>query len=628
MKPTAAGRARVGDRHHEVGLDRRLCGEPLAHAHAHAVHLCAGERRVRPREIDVLEDAERLPPLRDRLGRVDALLVDHDELAGTDVSLVDRADQVEGAGLGRDDPVVAQPAERERPDPLRIAEGEQLSLRERDDRVGALEPWHRPRDRFGDRRRVVRDQRRDRLGVGGGAERDPVGGELVPQLRRVGQVAVVADRDRAGAAVVDERLRVRPGVRAGGRVAGVPDRDVARAAPAASPRRTPARRGPCRGAQSAGRGRRPRSPPPPGPGAGARRGRSSESRATSRSAERMPKTPHISRGPPEARRAGCRAANRRRRRRACGSGRRRAGRRRRARRRAPPGRRPRRTRRAGRPAASPRRRSRSGGPPSRARPRGPPSETSWTSEQLGAARRRNSISAASASRSRRAGLPPTSPKRAWYSEPASATGEAPASRTTSPSRQAPGTRRTSSSSPTQPTTGRRVDRAPVGLVVERDVARDDRDPQRLARFRHPLDRLDELPRDRALLRVAEVEAVGQADRLGAGAGDVPRRLEHRQPAAGARVETPHPAGAVERDGETAVTRPQPQHGGVEPGPPDGARADEVVVAPVDVCAAADVVAAEQLERAPPDARARHGSDDCGWLVARLRLDACSAGTRR
>ena len=39
-------------------------------------------------------------------------------------------------------------------------------------------------------------------------ERDPARGELGPQLARVRQVAVVPDRDRARAAVVDERLRV------------------------------------------------------------------------------------------------------------------------------------------------------------------------------------------------------------------------------------------------------------------------------------------------------------------------------------------------------------------------------------------------------------------------------------
>ena len=43
------------------------------------------------------------------------------------------------------------------------------------------------------------------------------------------EVAVVAERDRPRAAVLDERLRVRPLRRAGRRVAGVADRDLAAA---------------------------------------------------------------------------------------------------------------------------------------------------------------------------------------------------------------------------------------------------------------------------------------------------------------------------------------------------------------------------------------------------------------
>ena len=39
-----------------------------------------------------------------------------------------------------------------------------------------------------------------------------------------------------------------------------------------------------------------------------------------------------------------------------------------------------------------------------------------------------------------------------------------------------------------------------------------------------------------LLGVAEVEAVGDRERLAAGAGDVARRLEHGERAAGVRVE--------------------------------------------------------------------------------------------
>ena len=90
------------------------------------MHLGAGERRVGPCEVHVLEDAERLPPSGQRLGRVQAVLVDDDELAGTDIALVDRADQVERARLRGDDPVVPplEPAERERPDPVRVAEAD------------------------------------------------------------------------------------------------------------------------------------------------------------------------------------------------------------------------------------------------------------------------------------------------------------------------------------------------------------------------------------------------------------------------------------------------------------------------------------------------------------------------
>ena len=56
-------RAGVGDRHHEVGVGRRLLGEPLPHAHARGVHGGAAEAGVGPREVDVLEDAERAAAL-------------------------------------------------------------------------------------------------------------------------------------------------------------------------------------------------------------------------------------------------------------------------------------------------------------------------------------------------------------------------------------------------------------------------------------------------------------------------------------------------------------------------------------------------------------------------------------
>ena len=122
---------------------------------------------------------------------------------------------------------------------------------------------------------------------------------------------------------------------------------------------------------------------------------------------------------------------------------------------------------------------------------------------------------------------------------------------------------------------RRRDRRAAGLVVERDVPRDDGDPERVGRLRDPFDRLRELPADLGLLGVAEVEAVGEGERLAAGAGDVERGFHHGRPAGLDRVAAAE-RGAVERDGD-AARAVDPQHRCVEAGTPHRARADEVVV---------------------------------------------------
>ena len=123
---------------------------------------------------------------------------------------------------------------------------------------------------------------------------------------------------------------------------------------------------------------------------------------------------------------------------------------------------------------------------------------------------------------------------------------------------------------------RRRDRGAVGVVVERDVAGDDRDPERLRGLRDPLDRLRQLVRDLRLLGIAEVEAVGEPDRLAAGARDVARGAERRLDA-GAEAVGLARRGALQRDREPAQRRPQAQDGRVETRPAHSARADEVVV---------------------------------------------------
>ena len=100
-------------------------------------------------------------------------------------------------------------------------------LRERDAREGAVELRDRARDGVLERRVVVGDQRRDHLAVGGRVDADAARRKLLAQLSGVRQVAVVAERDRPRAAVVHDRLGVRPVRRAGRRVARVPDRELA-----------------------------------------------------------------------------------------------------------------------------------------------------------------------------------------------------------------------------------------------------------------------------------------------------------------------------------------------------------------------------------------------------------------
>ena len=233
------------------------------------------ELRVGAREIEELEDAERAAAGRvDRLHAAQPVLVDEHRFASLDLSHELRADEIQRARLGRDDPIIMNATEHERAEAERIAECDQRPLRDRDDRVGPFEPPHRVRNRLVERRVVVRDQRRDHLAVGGRAQRDAGGTQLLAQQRLVDEIAVVAERDRARAAVLHERLRIRPLRRARRRVARVPDRDLAAKSVAASARRTPASRARDRASPSGGPAPRPRCRPTPARDAAARRARS------------------------------------------------------------------------------------------------------------------------------------------------------------------------------------------------------------------------------------------------------------------------------------------------------------------------------------------------------------------
>ena len=190
-------RAGVRNRHHEVGLRRRLGGEPLAHAHAGAVELDAAQVESGPREVDELEDAERAAVARlDRLLGVHALRVDDDELAGLQLPHRLGAEEVERAALrGEEDRRRARPSTSGRmPSGSRkptSLPSERSTPRTRP-RCAPSPPRPPPRAAA---RRARRGRRSPRCRRSTRAARRAR--ELGPQLLRVREVAVVGERDRA-----------------------------------------------------------------------------------------------------------------------------------------------------------------------------------------------------------------------------------------------------------------------------------------------------------------------------------------------------------------------------------------------------------------------------------------------
>ena len=94
----------------------------------------------------------------------------------------------------------------------------------------------------------------------------------------------------------------------------------------------------------------------------------------------------------------------------------------------------------------------------------------------------------------------------------------------------------------------------AGLVVERDVAAGDGDPELLAGQGQTLDGLGELPHDARVLGRTEVQAVGDREGFRPGRGHVAVGLGQRELGPGARVEPREAAVAVEaqRDAEVRL----------------------------------------------------------------------------
>ena len=128
-----------------------------------------------------------------------------------------------------------------------------------------------------------------------------------------------------------------------------------------------------------------------------------------------------------------------------------------------------------------------------------------------------------------------------------------------------------------PQDGRRVDGQAFGVVVEADVAARDRDAERPAGLGQAGDGLFELAHDLGLLGIAEVQAVGDADRPGPDAGQVPAGFGHGDPGPCPRIEPGVEGVAVQGHGQGLLRALDPEHGRVGAGQEDRVHLDHVVV---------------------------------------------------
>src|SRR6185312_3348387 len=93
------GHAGIRHRHHDVDVDMALAGELRAEGFSDVVDRTATDDGIRPREIDVFENAGPWRLRGEWLVAVRAGLVEHDDFARLDIADVFGADHVERTGF-------------------------------------------------------------------------------------------------------------------------------------------------------------------------------------------------------------------------------------------------------------------------------------------------------------------------------------------------------------------------------------------------------------------------------------------------------------------------------------------------------------------------------------------------
>ena len=187
---------------------------------------------VGPREVDVLEDAE--PAAAGRKGAIggQARCIDHDEFTGFHVPHERGVHDIEGTGFRSEDEGVSQAAKHEGAHTEGIPHSDHRFVGERHQGVGADDLFQGIDQPV--RNGAVRRQRHqvdDGLRVGCRLENGSLAHQSVAHLDRIGQIAVVGDRQATLVGLDEDGLHIAEQCSAGGRIAVVPDGGTTRQCP-------------------------------------------------------------------------------------------------------------------------------------------------------------------------------------------------------------------------------------------------------------------------------------------------------------------------------------------------------------------------------------------------------------
>ena len=218
------GRRAVGYGNHDVGVDGAFLRELLAHLAADLVAALFENLGVRTAEVDVFENAVGEAVFVRKAFGVQPVIRDGQEFARLDVADVIRTEQVEGAGFAGHAPCFAHAGDRKRAETETIAGDVHGVFADEHEAETAGKLGNGLLDGIPQGVSLgARDFVQEDFGVGRCLEDVAVGFHLGAEFVRVGDVAVVYDRELAPLAAHEDRLRVGERACSRGAVAYVAD---------------------------------------------------------------------------------------------------------------------------------------------------------------------------------------------------------------------------------------------------------------------------------------------------------------------------------------------------------------------------------------------------------------------